>query len=57
MVHALTENRNGLVVAAELTLATGTAECEAASTMIGALGLDAEKGEKRRGSRLERVRR
>ena len=29
--HALTENRNGLVVAAEATLATGTAEREAAA--------------------------
>ncbi len=30
--HALMENRNGLVVAAEATLATGTAEREAAAT-------------------------
>jgi transposase len=37
MGHVLTENRNGLVVQAELTHATGTAEREAASTMIGAL--------------------
>jgi transposase len=32
--HVLTENRNGLVVDCELTLATGTAEREAALTMI-----------------------
>lgn len=32
--HALTENRNGLVVDCELTLATGTAEREAALVMI-----------------------
>ena len=31
--HALMENRNGLVVAAEATLATGTAEREAAATL------------------------
>src|SRR3974390_2124044 len=31
--HALMENRNGLVVAAEATLATGTAEREAAARM------------------------
>jgi transposase len=37
MGHVLTENRNGLVVQAELTQATGTAEREAASTMIGTL--------------------
>ncbi len=37
MGHALTENRNGLVVAVELTLATGMAEREAAITMIGNL--------------------
>jgi transposase len=34
--HVLMENRNGLVVDARLTLATGTAEREAAVTMIGA---------------------
>jgi transposase len=38
MGHVLMENRNGLVVDAELTLATGTAEREAATTMIEALG-------------------
>lgn len=32
--HALMENRNGLVVEAELTCATGTAECEAALAMV-----------------------
>jgi transposase len=32
--HALMENRNGLVVEAELTRATGTAECEAALAMV-----------------------
>jgi len=37
MGHVLTENRNGLVVQADLTLATGTAEREAAIVMIGAL--------------------
>jgi hypothetical protein len=37
MGHVLTENRSGLVVQAELTQATGTAEREAATAMIGAL--------------------
>ncbi len=32
--HAMTENRHGLVVEAEMTLATGTAEREAAKLMI-----------------------
>lgn len=32
--HALTENRNGLVVDAELTIASGTAERDAADTML-----------------------
>lgn len=32
--HVLTENRNGLVVAAEVTLATGTAEVEAAPKLF-----------------------
>ena len=35
--HALMENRNGLVAAAEATLATGTAEREAAERLSGAL--------------------
>jgi transposase len=35
--HLLMENRNGLVVAAELTKATGTAEPEAALAMLGDL--------------------
>jgi len=35
--HLMTENRNGLIVDAELTKATGTAEREAALTMIGRL--------------------
>lgn len=35
--HAMTENRNGLVVDALLTLATGTAEREAALRMMGRL--------------------
>jgi len=35
--HVMTENRNGLVVNAALTLATGTAEREAALEMVGAL--------------------
>jgi transposase len=34
MGHALMENRNGLVVDCETTLATGTAEREAAKTMV-----------------------
>jgi transposase len=34
MGHALTENRNGLVVDAEVTEASGTAECEAAKLMV-----------------------
>ena len=33
--HVLTENRNGLVVDVRLTQATGTAERDAASTMMG----------------------
>lgn len=37
MGHVLTENRNGLVVQADLTPATGTAERDAAIAMIGAL--------------------
>ena len=37
MGHLLTDNRNGLVVRADLTLATGTAEREAAVAMVGAL--------------------
>ena len=37
MGHVLTENRNGLVVEAELTLATGTAEREAACAMLDEL--------------------
>ena len=36
MGHAMTENRHGLVVATEMTQATGTAEREAAKTMINA---------------------
>ncbi len=35
--HVMTENRNGLVVDAVLTLATGTAEREAALEMVGGL--------------------
>lgn len=35
--HLMTENRNGLIVDAELTQATGTAEREAALTMISRL--------------------
>ncbi len=35
--HVMTENRNGLVVDSELTLATGTAEREAALAMVGRL--------------------
>jgi transposase len=34
MGHAMTDNRHGLVVASELTVATGTAEAEAALTMV-----------------------
>ena len=37
MGHVLMENRSGLVVAASVTLATGTAEREAAEAMIGDL--------------------
>ena len=37
MGHVVMENRSGLVVAAATTLATGTAEREAAETMIGEL--------------------
>lgn len=36
--HVLMENRNGLVVDTEVTLATGTAEREAALEMLGRLG-------------------
>jgi IS5 family transposase len=35
--HVMTENRNGIVVDARLSLATGTAEREAALEMLGAL--------------------
>ena len=46
--HALMENRNGLVAAAEATLATGTAEREAAERLSGRLPkgatLGADKG-------------
>jgi transposase len=48
--HALMENRHGLIVDAETTLATGTAEREAALTMAGrtitkaGATLDADKG-------------
>jgi transposase len=35
--HVMTENRNGLVVDCDLTLATGTAEREAALAMVGRL--------------------
>jgi transposase len=50
MGHALMENRNGLVVDVRLTLATGTAERDAAVEMIEAIGgnqrvtLGADKG-------------
>src|SRR5262245_6000824 len=51
MGHALMENRNGLIVAATLTKATGTAEREAAEEMIvrhspgaGRITLGADKG-------------
>ena len=37
MGHALTENRNGLIVDERLTQASGTAECEAALEMLGEL--------------------
>jgi hypothetical protein len=37
MAHVVMENRNGLVVAAEMTPATGTAEREAAVAMVEAL--------------------
>jgi hypothetical protein len=37
MGHVLMENRSGLVVSASVTLATGTAEREAAEAMIGGL--------------------
>ena len=37
MGHVLIENRSGLVVDARTTLATGTAEREAAVAMIGAI--------------------
>jgi transposase len=50
LAHALMENRNGLVVATALTLATGTAEREAALAMVGKISgskrvtLGADKG-------------
>lgn len=47
MGHATTENRHGLVVACELTLASGTAEAEAALSMVKAL--------KRKGFRVKTV--
>ena len=37
MGHALTDNRHGLVVSTRTTLATGTAEREAAIAMLGGL--------------------
>ncbi len=37
--HVMTENRNGLVVAAKLTQASGTAEREAAVEMVDGLGV------------------
>ena len=40
--HVLTENRNGLVVQAQVTMASGTAEREAAREM-----LEARKGRRR----------
>jgi IS5 family transposase len=42
--HALTENRNGLVVGAEATLATGTAEREAAAVLSERLAEGATLG-------------
>jgi transposase len=49
--HALMENRNGLVLSSTVTLATGTAECEAALMLISQVGplnqrltLGADKG-------------
>src|SRR5467141_3600611 len=36
MGHALMENRNGLAVGAQVTLASGTAEREASEAMLGA---------------------
>jgi transposase len=55
MGHVLMENRNGLVVKARLTQATGTAERDAAVEMLGDLGgsqrvtLGADKGYDTRG--------
>jgi transposase len=55
MGHVLMENRNGLVVNARLTQATGTAECDAALEMLEDLGgskqvtLGADKGYDTRG--------
>jgi len=51
--HVLMENRNGLVVDTDLTHANGTAECEAAITMVtrlpgGQVTLGADKGYDRR---------
>ena len=41
--HALAENRHGLIVETEMTQATGTAECEAAKTLIDAHAPDSER--------------
>ena len=52
--HLMTENKNGLIVDAELTQATGTAECDAGLTMasrlpgVGRKTLGADKGYDRR---------
>jgi transposase len=50
MGHALMENRNGLVVDATLTTATGTAEREAATAMVEDLPAGGRSASRRHGS-------
>ncbi len=54
--HVLMENRNGLVVDTDLTHANGTAECEAAITMVTRLRGGASNAGRRQGIRPARPR-
>jgi len=56
MGHVVMENRHGLVVRAEATIATGTAEAEAAADLVEQLaGEPAEEDDPRAGSRRRTV--
>ena len=57
MGHVVMQNRNGLVVDASVTLATGTAEREAAEAMIGEAGRPSHHGRCGQGLRYGRLRR